>query len=219
MGASAPPRAFQLVILPAKMSWACRAVMARTLLAGLTTRATPSMAKGKLCRPYLAISFSLRARPVLPICTRPSPTCCTPTPEPPPATVMRMSGLAVMMFLAAPFMTGMWAVPPAISSVPERPLKLSRGAAWDVMAKIRPAIRAGSRKRQVFMMTSRMGNVGCCGNSGKRAGRVASNREHRQRTGVCSWAGTTAARPGSISGHIIQERCRKAAGGRGWAAS
>ena len=31
--------------------------------------------------------------------------------------------------------------------------------------------------------------------------------------------GTTTARPGSISGHIIQERCRKATGGRCWAAS
>ena len=80
-----------------------------------------------------------------------------------------------------------------------------------------PAIRAGSRKRQVFMMTSRTENVGCCRNSGKRAGRVASDREHRQRAGACAWSGTTAARPESISGHIIQERCRKAAGG--WAAS
>ncbi|EEB34451.1 hypothetical protein DESPIG_00545 [Desulfovibrio piger ATCC 29098] len=34
------------------------------------------------------------------------------------------------------------------------------------------------------MMTSRTENVGCCSNSGKRATRrVASSREHRQRTG------------------------------------
>lgn len=68
-------------------------------------------------------------------------------------------------------------------------------------------------------MTSRTENVGCCRNSGKRAGRVASNREHRQRTGACVRSRTTAARPESISGHIIQERCRKAADGRCWAAS
>ena len=119
--------------------------MSDTLLAGLTTRATPSMAKGNVFRPNFSISLSFSGRPVLPIWTSPSPTCCTPTPEPPPATVMRISGLAVMMRLAASFMTGIWAVPPAISRVPFMPLKASRGAATAVAARRSVAARAGSR--------------------------------------------------------------------------
>ena len=46
-----------------------------------------------------------------------------------------------------------------------------------------------------------------------RAGNTGRGRGARVRYG------TTTARPGSISGHIIQERCRKATGGRCWAAS
>ena len=61
------------------------------------------------------------------------------------AAVMRIPGLAVMMRLAASFMTGIWAVPPAISRVPFMPLKASRGAATAVAARRSVAARAGSR--------------------------------------------------------------------------
>ncbi len=42
---------------------------------------------------------------------------------------MRMSGLTDMILFAASFITGMWAVPPAMSRLPFWPLKASRGAA------------------------------------------------------------------------------------------
>ena len=113
------------------MSRTCCAVSPATVFPGCTTTATPSMAKGKETRPYFATSSADRARPVLPICTSPSPTCWTPTPEPPPATVIRSSGFAVMMRLAASFMTGMCAVPPAMSMVPLRPVKRGQSVGPD----------------------------------------------------------------------------------------
>ena len=147
-----PPSSFQLAILPANTSLTCALVSEVTELDGFTATATPSMAKGKVSRPYLVTSLSLRARPVLPICTRPSPTFCTPTPEPPPATVMRMSPLALMMACAAFFITGMCAVPPAISSVPFWPLKESRGAAT---ARDALSSTSANAERIRFMLTSR----------------------------------------------------------------
>ena len=78
--------------------------------------------------------------------TSPSPTCLTPTPEPPPATVMRISGLTLMMRLAASFMTGMCAVPPAMSILPDMPLKASSGAATAAEA----TARASAAERKNF---------------------------------------------------------------------
>ncbi|MEJ2641005.1 MAG: hypothetical protein P8010_15655 [Desulfosarcinaceae bacterium] len=52
-----------------------------------------------------------------------------PTPLPPPAMLIRMAGLTVMIFWAASFITGMWAVPPLILILPDASLKLSMSAA------------------------------------------------------------------------------------------
>ena len=126
------------------MSISCSKESSPTLLAGFTTTATPSIAKGKLSRPYFSISSFFSGRPVLPISTSPSPACLTPTPEPPPATVMRISGFAPIMRLAASFMTGICAVPPAISILPFCPLKTSSGEAAKAVAakrQITAAIR------------------------------------------------------------------------------
>jgi hypothetical protein len=53
-----------------------------------------------------------------------------------------MSGLAVMICLAASFMTGIWAVPPEIRISPDRPLNESTAPAWaDIKKKGHAAIR------------------------------------------------------------------------------
>ena len=119
--ASSPPRSFQLVILPAKMSRSCSTVSAATLLAGLTTGTMASMAMGvrRGVTPFLAAastSLALMSRELMAMSHCFSSRALMPLPEPPPEMLSSVPGWEAMNASPAFCTTGKTVVEPLMTT-------------------------------------------------------------------------------------------------------